>query len=455
MKACDDIAELMSEQIDGRLDPAGRAVLREHLAQCARCRRDLESLQRTVEVVRGAERTRPPADLVARVRERVEAGRRWSFSLVLARPDVRLALAASVVLCVCLYSVVRLGHRPEASCVVAVPVARRAAPPVAAPQPAAAPGAPANKLADEVRPDPRREVASAAAEAPRDQAAGEYAFAQGRGVPEADSKDFGAAEAPAPSKAPMQEKAVGLARAAASSRAREEVVLRADSDAEREAGRDRGATGDRIWASPSPAAKPVPAVAAKSERDEPAAPEKVAAEGGAAGPKPSAARPELSVAEAPRNEAATAGIAASQVATAPSPVRSYTLRGVSESAVRAIIQEAGATPLQFKGLYGSRRLKDEAKKETAKRESPTTAPPSGSTDSLARVPGGAVVIRTRIPAAAFAKFQDRILDLAKEAKSASAPHAATAGGKAGEASAADGANAQGVQVEIILVPEGR
>ena len=283
MKACDDIAELMSEQIDGRLDPAGRAVLREHLAQCARCRRDLESLQRTVEVVRGAERTRPPADLVARVRERVEAGRRWSFSLVLARPDVRLALAASVVLCVCLYSVVRLGHRPEASCVVAVPVARRAAPPVAAPQPAAAPGAPANKLADEVRPDPRREVASAAAEAPRDQAAGEYAFAQGRGVPEADSKDFGAAEAPAPSKAPMQEKAVGLARAAASSRAREEVVLRADSDAEREAGRDRGATGDRIWASPSPAAKPVPAVAAKSERDEPAAPEKVAAEGGAAG----------------------------------------------------------------------------------------------------------------------------------------------------------------------------
>ncbi|OGV66269.1 MAG: hypothetical protein A2283_12120 [Lentisphaerae bacterium RIFOXYA12_FULL_48_11] len=114
---CDDINELMSEQIDGRLDREGQKLLSEHLAQCDRCRADFSALKDAVKIVHGVGLESPPSDLLARVRAEIDDGDNRAGSFfetakekaspgdwsLFNSPQSRMALAASLLLAVGIY----------------------------------------------------------------------------------------------------------------------------------------------------------------------------------------------------------------------------------------------------------------------------------------------------------------------------------------------------------------
>lgn len=131
---CDDINELMSSQIDGRLDGEGQRLLSEHLAQCAGCRADFAALKDTVNMVRGIGLEQPPSDLLAKVRARIdEENARTSLPFedsrdersehsrnVFLSPQSRMALAASLLLAVGVYGFMTRFERKEQGCGVSV-----------------------------------------------------------------------------------------------------------------------------------------------------------------------------------------------------------------------------------------------------------------------------------------------------------------------------------------------
>ncbi|HIC96144.1 TPA: hypothetical protein EYP12_05905, partial [Candidatus Bipolaricaulota bacterium] len=58
--------ELLSAYIDGELPPKEKAAVEEHLRECAECRRDLETLRRTVALLRETPRVAIPRSFVIR-----------------------------------------------------------------------------------------------------------------------------------------------------------------------------------------------------------------------------------------------------------------------------------------------------------------------------------------------------------------------------------------------------
>lgn len=110
---CEDVRDLMSEHIDGVLDAAGERQLSEHLARCDDCRQDLALLRETVSMVQDLEVVEPPADLLEKVRARIEDERArkcgvvWDF---LSMTQVRVAIAACFVAVLCVYSVRELSR---------------------------------------------------------------------------------------------------------------------------------------------------------------------------------------------------------------------------------------------------------------------------------------------------------------------------------------------------------
>lgn len=65
MSACTDIDAMMIDWLYDELDESMSAQFDQHLADCARCRRELESLQHTREAVRELPELEPPAGLTA------------------------------------------------------------------------------------------------------------------------------------------------------------------------------------------------------------------------------------------------------------------------------------------------------------------------------------------------------------------------------------------------------
>ncbi|MGM0663318.1 MAG: anti-sigma factor family protein [Thermodesulfobacteriota bacterium] len=61
-------AEHISEFLDGELDEAACEEIRAHLRDCPACRNCLESLKKTVEVLRRLPRETVPADIKQRLR---------------------------------------------------------------------------------------------------------------------------------------------------------------------------------------------------------------------------------------------------------------------------------------------------------------------------------------------------------------------------------------------------
>lgn len=110
-RRCRQLRKWMSEFLDGELDERKRGVFLAHLDQCHACRAQLAALRNTVEMVRELDTVEPPADLLQHVRTRIESGQRSlrpTWVLRFTSPAARVALAASVLLLLCFYGVVRI-----------------------------------------------------------------------------------------------------------------------------------------------------------------------------------------------------------------------------------------------------------------------------------------------------------------------------------------------------------
>ncbi|MGQ9663230.1 MAG: anti-sigma factor family protein [Kiritimatiellia bacterium] len=110
-RRCRQLRKWMSEFLDGELDQRQRGVFLAHLDQCRACQAELAALRNTVEMVRELDTVEPPADLLQRVRMRIESGQRSLRPMWVLRftsPAARVALAASVLLLLCFYGVVRI-----------------------------------------------------------------------------------------------------------------------------------------------------------------------------------------------------------------------------------------------------------------------------------------------------------------------------------------------------------
>jgi len=75
---CSDIKALLSEYIDGTLDPETKNRVDQHVASCADCREELASLKALVHELGSLEAVRPPEDFLAQVHERLEKPSRFS-----------------------------------------------------------------------------------------------------------------------------------------------------------------------------------------------------------------------------------------------------------------------------------------------------------------------------------------------------------------------------------------
>lgn len=62
--------------LDAELPPDEAVLLRRHLSACAQCQRGFARYERTVELLRGAERVRAPVGFAAQVLKRVRKRRR-------------------------------------------------------------------------------------------------------------------------------------------------------------------------------------------------------------------------------------------------------------------------------------------------------------------------------------------------------------------------------------------
>ncbi|MBM4163256.1 MAG: hypothetical protein FJ222_02265 [Lentisphaerae bacterium] len=103
---CERIKAWMSDHLDGRLDAARVRDLNAHLAGCEACRREWNDLRQTVALIRSLTPLAPPVDLVDSVRQGLAASRPTRLAVfwrVLNRPQIRVALAASVVILVGFY----------------------------------------------------------------------------------------------------------------------------------------------------------------------------------------------------------------------------------------------------------------------------------------------------------------------------------------------------------------
>jgi hypothetical protein len=103
---CEDIAQQLSEYVDGVLEPGQTERLESHLAECAACRNELEAVRQTVALLHDMEAIEPPSDLLTRVHAELETervptrnrGRQHGTTLwtLFSRPPMQLAIAASL-----------------------------------------------------------------------------------------------------------------------------------------------------------------------------------------------------------------------------------------------------------------------------------------------------------------------------------------------------------------------
>ncbi len=131
---CDTIIEQMSEALDGQLDATQQVAFDAHLAQCPACRDVYADLEQTVALLHELPPVAPPADLIPNIEAAIDQPlkpvRRWWNS-----PQVRAAMAASLMLAVGLFAIQQMAPPPREDAQV---LADEAQPPNL-PQPAMAP----------------------------------------------------------------------------------------------------------------------------------------------------------------------------------------------------------------------------------------------------------------------------------------------------------------------------
>jgi anti-sigma factor RsiW len=72
--ACQELVEVVTDYLDGTLEPADRRRFEEHLAVCAGCRNYLEQMRATIRVTGGLKAENIPAGMRAQL---LEAFRGW------------------------------------------------------------------------------------------------------------------------------------------------------------------------------------------------------------------------------------------------------------------------------------------------------------------------------------------------------------------------------------------
>lgn len=93
--SCNEIRRLLPEHAVGALDVTAARAVREHLAECADCRGELERLRRTGELLTPIEMLTPPRDLWPGIVARLEPRRiRLPWWRAHSRPVFALAAAA-------------------------------------------------------------------------------------------------------------------------------------------------------------------------------------------------------------------------------------------------------------------------------------------------------------------------------------------------------------------------
>ncbi|MBN2484289.1 MAG: zf-HC2 domain-containing protein [Candidatus Omnitrophica bacterium] len=106
MSGCDRIKELLGQYLDGELDAIDHNEVVEHLAGCAACSRDLESLRQISYLLKEEPHEHAPSDFLDRVNTRL--GRQKELDSVLKRIMKNSALkipVALVVVCICVVAV--------------------------------------------------------------------------------------------------------------------------------------------------------------------------------------------------------------------------------------------------------------------------------------------------------------------------------------------------------------
>jgi predicted anti-sigma-YlaC factor YlaD len=95
---CEQAGEMMSERLDGRLDPAGMVLLEEHLAACSTCQDAWRRLQMLDDLLASAPMVQAPVRLrvgvMARLSRREQARRAITGGTALALGTVALTLLA-------------------------------------------------------------------------------------------------------------------------------------------------------------------------------------------------------------------------------------------------------------------------------------------------------------------------------------------------------------------------
>jgi len=80
---CAGIKQLLSEYIDGVLDAQTRTGIKEHIATCAGCQKEMEELKVLVEDLGSLKHAKAPDDFLDRLHERIEP--RSGFGKIIKR----------------------------------------------------------------------------------------------------------------------------------------------------------------------------------------------------------------------------------------------------------------------------------------------------------------------------------------------------------------------------------
>jgi hypothetical protein len=104
-----EIENLASDYLEGFLDPAGRAAVEAHLAECAPCRGLVEDVRRVLELCRSAEEAEPTPWLVSKILLATVGERKPTLLEQLAaylRPVLQPRVAYSVAMTVFAFSII-------------------------------------------------------------------------------------------------------------------------------------------------------------------------------------------------------------------------------------------------------------------------------------------------------------------------------------------------------------
>jgi len=106
---CEEIRELLSEYVDGVLDPKTKALVNEHLSTCKACQAELASLKALVRELGSLESVAPPHDFLDQLHERMEQHSAFSKILrslfVPIRLKMPLEFAGAAAVAILLFSI--------------------------------------------------------------------------------------------------------------------------------------------------------------------------------------------------------------------------------------------------------------------------------------------------------------------------------------------------------------